>query len=701
MTLPEILAQLPDLSIGERKLIEYAHQFGEEAHRPQKRKSGEPYFIHCEAVALILAEWQLDAATIAAGLLHDVVEDTPVTLAQLEDNFGYEVAQLVDGVTKMSKVASQNKELSEAEYLRKTINSMSNDVRVIFIKLADRLHNMRTLGSLKPDRQQAISQETMVLFAPLANRLGMWRVKADLEDLAFRYLEPEEYRKIAHKVSERQAERQQMIEDICRVLEIELHRYHLEATIQGRPKNLYSIHKKMERKHISFEETYDVRGIRVIVEDMLDCYRVLGLVHSLWKPIPGEFDDYIGAPKDNFYQSLHTAVISPDGVTFEVQIRTWEMHHHAEYGIAAHWRYKAADQNFDQQIERRMNYLRNLIQPAETEENSLDFMKVVIESIDDDRIFAHTPKGDVIDLPRGATPIDFAYYIHTEVGHRCRGARVNNRLVPLDYPIKSGDRIEIITSTRGGPSLDWLDKSLGYVHTSRALSKIREWFRHQDREKIIAVGREALENRMKQLGVEKKPEDIRATEEMPSLDALLEAIGRGQLSPTEMVIQQLESDQNCQPEVLAPVNAAPVIGVRGYEVNIAQCCHPQPGDKIVGYITNQATVSVHREDCPNLNSYGTLEERLVPVSWGRKPAAQVFTAPVEIRAYDRAGLMGEIGAIAAQENINMTDVNIMAKNGLAVFHVKMEIENFAMLSRVLNRIQSLENVIEARRKVAS
>ncbi len=706
MSLEQLLTLMPpDLTPGNRRLIERAYEVAEEAHRGQFRKSGEPYFLHCEAVALILAEMRLDPSTIAAGLLHDVVEDTHIGLPDLEREFGLEVARLVDGVTKIDKASSEglSPEAREANYLKKTLTSMSNDVRVILIKLADRLHNMKTLGSLKPLRQRELAQETMELFVPLANRLGMWKLKAELEDLCFRYIEPEAYKFIAHRLQIFETESELFLKHIIDQLQAQLNKYGIQATVTGRPKNIYSIYKKMNRKNIRFEETFDVRGIRVILDDRLACYTVLGLVHSIWRPVRGEFDDYIASPKDNFYQSLHTAVYSEESRTFEVQIRTWEMHHHAEYGIAAHWRYKE-ETGYNHLLERRINYLRNLIEPANVEQNAEEFLRSVIEDIDDDRIYVFTPKGDIIDLPRGATPIDFAYHIHTEVGHRCRGAKVHSKLVPLDYHLKSGERVEIVTATRGGPSLEWLEDTLRFVRTNRARTKIRDWFRKQAREQLIEAGRKAMDTQLHQMGIEDSPyEELRQVADYTSIEDMFAAIGEGDESAVKIVIKKLEttpveSNGNHPPETASNARKTPILGARGYDVKMARCCTPQIGDEIVGYITPQSTVTVHRSDCANISNRQTsINERLIPVRWGRRPEGSIIKTPVVIEAHDRAGLMAEIGSIAASENINMTDVRISSHDGMATFQLTMEIDSYTTLSRILNKISALDNVVDAHR----
>src|SRR5579859_239919 len=506
MELENIYKVLPNLSQPDRQLIQKAYDFALRAHEGQTRKSGEPYMIHCVAVAQILAELHMDAQAVSAALLHDVVEDTPNTLDDIESQFGIEVARLVDGVTKIERLPTDVDAMKggkagnrESEYLRKTFLAMGNDIRVVMIKLADRLHNMRTLGYLAPEKQKRMARETMDIFAPLANRLGIWQMKWELEDLSFRYLNPEKYKEIASKIAERRADREHYMQQIKAALNKELNAAGFQAQISARPKHIYSIYRKMERKRVPFEQIYDVHAVRVIVPEKQTCYQVLGIIHSIWHPIPGEFDDYIAAPKDNFYQSLHTAVLDEEGKTLEVQIRTPDMHENAEYGVAAHWRYKEGSKR-DDQFEKRLVYLRRLMEfedDDDVQQNADEFLDAMKSDVFEDRVYAFTPRGDIVDLPGGATPIDFAYHIHTDIGNRCRGARVNGQLVSLDRPLKSGDRVEILTSKRGGPSLDWLNPNLGYVKTNRARAKIKTWFRRLDRDKNIILGREVLDRELK------------------------------------------------------------------------------------------------------------------------------------------------------------------------------------------------------------
>ncbi len=722
MELEAIFKNLPRLTPTDRQLIEHAYQFASKAHEGQLRKSGEPYMIHCVAVAQILAELRMDAQTISAALLHDVVEDTPITLDDLETNFGIDVARLVDGVTKMEQLPTDVEHMKggkpgnrESEYLRKTFLAMGSDIRVILIKLADRLHNMRTLHYLSPERQRRMAHETMEIFAPLANRLGIWQMKWELEDLSFRYLSPDKYKEIAGRIAERRADREKYMQRIKETLTRELAAVGIQAQISARPKHIYSIYRKMERKRVPFEEIYDVRAVRVIVPEKAICYQILGVIHSIWHPIPGEFDDYIAAPKENFYQSLHTAVLDDEGKTLEVQIRTPDMHEHAEYGVAAHWRYKEGTSR-DEQFERRLLYLRRLMafEDDDVEQDADEFVDAMKSDVFEDRVYAFTPKGDIVDLPAGATPIDFAYYIHTEIGHRCRGARVNGQLVGLDHRLASGDRVEILTSKRGGPSLDWLNPNLGYVHTNRARAKIRAWFRKQDREKNIALGRDVVDRELKRLGLESMSRDALATLfNFQKVEDFLSGVGFGDITGAQIATRVLEAERKAQREAAAdtltptadhsphPVNASDgidIMGDGGMLINLGRCCNPAQGDSIVGYITRGKGVTVHRADCPNvINS--PERERFINVSWGRA-VEKTYPVPVTIIAYDREGLMRDIGAVVANENINITQVNISTRQSIATFQVTMEIENTTQLSRVLAKIEQLPNVLEARRRTS-
>lgn len=723
MNLQTLYQSLPDLSPNDHSLIERAYHKAEAAHAGQFRKSGEPYFTHCVAVAQILADMKLDAEAIAAALLHDTLEDTSVTLDELRSEFGQKVAALVDGVSKLKNLPIQvdtgkQRTDRELEYIRKMMLAMGDDVRVVLVKLADRLHNMRTLGFMPPQKQRLIAQETMDIFAPLANRLGIWQIKWELEDLSFRYLQPEDYKSISASVDERRVDRENYMREVIRILRDELRKHGIEnPVITGRPKHIFSIYSKMQRKKLPFDQIYDVRAVRVIVNTIPQCYLVLGVVHNRWHPIPGEFDDYIAAPKDNFYQSLHTAVLDDRGKTIEVQIRTWDMHEHAEYGIAAHWRYKeGSKRKRDKAFERRLNYLRRLMEFGPEAEDAQTFVDTIKSEVFQDRVYAFTPKGDVVDLPAGSTPIDFAYHIHTEIGHRCRGARVHGRLVNLSYQLKTGDQIEIITSKRGGPSLDWLNPNLGYVKTARARDKIRAWFRKQNRDKHMTMGREMLERELKRLGLldSMSFDAVAALFNYDKLEDFLAAVGAGDINSAQITHHILEIEQKKQQEKaaqeallaaekprLTPLPASngaiDVMGSSGMLVNLARCCHPMPGDPIVGYITRGRGVSVHRADCANVQ--GHLEpERLVDVTWGHAPDNQRYAVPIEIIAYDREGLMRDITTVIADDQVNITSVNVSTRQDIATLQLTLEIASAKQLGRILSRLEYIDNVVEVRRR---
>ncbi len=719
MDLQSLIDLLPDLSPNDRALIERAYFKAETAHAGQFRKSGEPYFTHCVAVAHILAEMKLDAEAIAAALMHDVVEDTNVTTEELRVEFGSNIAAIVEGVTKLKKlpIKSDGEKKSrtvdrEMEYIRKMALAMGDDVRVVLVKLADRLHNMRTLGYMSPDKQRVIAQETLDIFAPLANRLGIWQIKWELEDLSFRYLDADAYRMIANSIDERRADREAYLNRVIDSLRKELVQYGIHnPIISARPKHIYSIFKKMDRKGLPFDQIYDVRAVRIIVDSKAECYTVLGVVHNLWRPIPNEFDDYIAAPKDNFYQSLHTAVLDSKGKTVEVQIRTKEMHEHAEYGIAAHWRYKeGTSRNHDDAFERRIAFLRRLMEFGRDTEDAASFVDTMKTEVFQDRVYAFTPKGDIVDMPKGATPVDFAYYIHTDIGHRCRGAKVHGKLVSLNYMLKTGDQVEIITSKRGGPSLDWLNPNLGFVTTARAREKIRYWFRKQNRDKNILSGREVLEREMKRLGVlDSTPfETVAKWFGHEKLDDFLANVGAGDINGGQIANKILEVERREQEELertqlkaKAPAlsldvsNGVNIMGTGGLLVNMGRCCNPMPGDRIVGFVTRGRGVTVHRDDCVNVVHE---TERLIEVTWGRQSAEQRYSVPVEIIAYDREGLMRDISTMFADERVNMSTVIVNTRHNIATFHLTIELSSLQQLTRILTRLENIASVTDARRR---
>lgn len=722
MNLQSLLELLPEITPHDRALIERAYRKAEAAHAGQFRKSGEPYFSHCIAVAHILAEMKLDAEAISAALMHDLLEDTDITLEELRAEFGASIAGIVDGVTKLKNLPVKPETFDKRgrptdrgfEHIRKMALAMGDDVRVVLVKLADRLHNMRTLGYMTAYKQQQIAQETIDIYAPLANRLGIWQMKWELEDLSFRYLNPEEYRSLAASIDERRVDREAYLKRIIDKLRPELEKYDVRnAIITARPKHIYSIYKKMERKKLPFDQIYDVRAVRIIVDTVPQCYVALGVVHNLWRPIPSEFDDYIAAPKDNFYQSLHTAVLDSQGKTVEVQIRTMEMHEHAEYGIAAHWRYKEGNsRKRDQAYEERISYLRKLMEFGReaVDDDAASFVDTMKTEVFQDRVYVFTPKGDIADLPVGSTPIDFAYHIHTDIGHRCRGARVQGRLVSLNYVLKTGDQVEIITSKRGGPSLDWLNPNLGYAATARARSKIRYWFRKQNHDKNVTSGREVLEREMKRLGVSETLSFETMTKwfNYDKQDDFFAAVGAGDIHGAQIANRILENErreEEAKESVLrtrpAPLpidisNGINVIGTGGLLVNLARCCQPMPGDKIIGFVTRGRGVTVHRLDCPNVS--GGESERLIDVTWGRASQEQRYSVAIEIVGYDREGLMLDISTVMADEKVNMSSVNVSVKQNIATFNLTIEIGDMQKLTRILARLEGIQSVTEARRR---
>lgn len=726
--LESLLASLPDLDPNGQALIERAYYTAQNAHEGQQRKSGEPYFVHCVAVAGILAHLKLDPEAIAAGLLHDVMEDTSITHSQLTQDFGVTVADMVKSVTKLTKLKPPKKSEQESngkqqravnremEYFRQMLLTMEDDVRVVLVKLADRLHNMRTLGFMREDKQKRIAKETLEIFAPLANRLGIWQIKWELEDLCFRYLDHDAYKSIASSIDERRTSRDQYVNDVVIKIREELAIHGInDATISGRSKHIYSIYKKMKRKELPFAEIYDVRAVRIIVETIPQCYLALGVVHNLWKPIAHEFDDYIASPKDNSYKSLHTAVIDSNGKTIEVQIRTWEMHEHAEYGVAAHWRYKEGGRH-NEKLQERLTHLRRMMEFDDDDKKDPDaFMDSMKNEVFQDRVYVYTPQGDLIDFPAGATPIDFAYHIHTEIGHLCRGAKINGKLKGLDYQLQMGDKVEILTSKRGGPSLDWLNPDLGYVRTSRAKGRIRYWFRKLNRDKHLGLGREVLERELKRMGVADSMsyEAVASMFNHDKIDDFLIAIGAGDINGAQIGNRILDAERNQEkledvnaifkvkkPRRSIPTNDRGIFiqGTGGLLVNLATCCNPAPGDQIIGYTTRGRGVTVHRRDCTNILSLPPGDkERLIHVSWGEATDEALYVVPVEIVAYDRPGLLLDVAEVVTNEQVNMSDVDITTQQDIATFYLTMEIASHKQLTRVLNKIETVPSVVEAYR----
>ena len=721
MTLDSLVNELPkSYTPQDIAMIRRAYDVAATAHEGQKRKSGEPYIQHPLAVARILANLRLDSRTIAAALLHDVVEDAPSKVPDLTEAFGPEVASMVDGVTKLvgiSEIASlpvDNRD-PKVESLRKMLLAMVGDVRVVLIKLADRLHNMRTMSSMAPEKQRRISRETLDIYAPLANALGIYQIKWELEDLAFRYLEPETYSKLERELDQNRDVREAYVKSVIDTLQatLEEHGVH-EAIVKGRPKHIYSIYRKMRKKGLNTsDELYDQLGIRILVRDVSDCYAALGVVHTLWRPVKGEFDDYIANPKENQYRSLHTAVFGPQGKYLEVQIRTPEMDRIAEIGIAAHWRYKSQERH-DEAFERKIQWLRSIIEWA-SQDNSQpdDFLATVKEDLFKDRVYVFTPKGDPVDLPMGATPIDFAYQIHTEVGHRCRGAKVNGKLVGLDYQLQTGEQVEIATAKRGGPSRDWLNPNLGYTKTARAKNKIKQWFRQQDRELNIAAGREMLQNELNRLGVESlTQQEVAALFGRTEVDDFLEDLGCGELTTVDVAKKVLELGKVEEPlkeasAELKPQESPqmPAISIDGIAVQgvgnmlsyLARCCNAMPPDEILGFVTRGRGVAIHRRDCPNVSRLDP--DRVILVSWGSR-SPRTSRTKIRIQAYDRAGLLNEITGIFKEENINLLDASAVTarKDNMALITATIEVRDVEQLSRVLSRIARLPNVQEVRRQ---
>ena len=696
-----------------------AYNLAEEAHKDQRRVSGEPYILHPLAVAQILADMKIDTTTITASLLHDVVEDTSYTLEDIKKMFGKEVAFLVDGVTKLSRLNYRTKEDQQLNSMRKMFLAMAKDVRVVVIKLADRLHNMRTLRYMRSDKQKRIAQETLEIFAPLAHRLGIFNIKWELEDLSFRYLEPDKYYDLVDQMKQKRHVREEIVNEAIDVLKKALDDAHIHCEINGRPKHFYSIYKKMKKDNRDLSQVYDLFAIRVIVDDVKDCYGVLGIVHSLWKPLPYRFKDYIAMPKPNNYQSLHTTVIGTRGQPVEIQIRTWEMHRIAEYGVAAHWRYKEGNQTANKDaFDEKMGWLRNLLEWQDTS-NPKEFVNALKLDAFSDEVFVFSPRGDVIDLPQGSIPIDFAYRIHTDVGHRCVGAKINGKIVPLDYNLKNGDIVEIITSKVGKPSLDWLN----IVGSSESRSKIRSWFKKENREENIAKGLDALERECKRLGHDWKALNVggrlgRVAKQMNagSEDDLVAAVGYGGFAVNTVLIKLLElhkKDLQKQEEKTNSLAALEklktkkpvkhngtgilVKGEPGLLVRLAKCCSPVPGDPIIGFITRGRGVSVHRADCPNVTHGQNDVDRLIDVEWDYD-GNERFEVNMEIVAYDRTGIMAEIMATLAEMKISILSVNAKTSDTKNVtIHMGISIKDLAQFEFVATKIRRLKDVYAVER----
>ena len=711
MDVDSLMAKISEyLPADKQGLIKAAYEFASQAHEGQMRKSGEPYLEHPLQVAVILADLHLDTDALVAALLHDIPEDCGVSLDEIETNFGPEVTKLVDGVTKLEKLTSRvegrgEKSRLRAENLCKMLVATAEDLRVVFIKLADRLHNMRTLGALPPQRRRAIAQETLEVYAPLAHRLGIWDLKWQLEDLSFRYLEPQQYRRLIRLVSEKRAQRESFITQVGQTLRQELDKTGVEAEVFGRPKHIYSICQKMTRyaeQGKNFGDIHDLLALRVLVKSVSDCYKALGGIHNLWHPIIEEFNDFIANPKDNGYQSLHTTVICQDTTPLEIQIRTYDMHQVAEYGVAAHWHYKEGGK-VDLSFGDRITWLRELAQLRE-ELDGEEFLESVKTDILTDRVFVYTPQRDIRDLPKGATPLDFAFRIHTDLGYRCIGAKVNGRLVSFNYTLGNGDVVEIIAAKgEKGPSLDWLNPQLNYVKTSHARGKIRQWFNKLERAQGIETGKQLLDRELKRLGISVASVDKLARRfNYSHSDDLFAALGRGNISPSQVALK-LSADLELvdkavgisPPRKVSP-SSVKVLGVGDLFTRLAGCCHPLPGDEIIGYITQGRGITVHRKDCPNIINE-VEKERLINVSWG--DVEQVYPVTVKIDAWDRVGLVRDISAIISEEGVNITAANVSDHDdNVTSLYFTLEIKSAAHLSKLLSRIHLLWNVINVARE---
>ena len=698
-------------------LVEKSYLFAVECHDGQTRVSGGPYIEHPLQTALFLADLNLDVTTIAAALLHDVMEDCGVTYEELEKRFGEDVAKLVGSVTKLTRLdlrlmdkddsqqaSAFQEDRIQAESLRKMLVAMAEDIRVVLIKLADRLHNMRTLGALSTDRRRAIAQETLDIYSPLAHRLGIWDIKWRLEDMAFRHLEPGKYRQISRMLAAKRDERVAYISRVANTLKAGLDAAILDAQVVGRPKNIYSIYQKMQKYATEGKELsqiYDLYALRVLVNTKADCYNALGVVHDLWHPMPGQFDDYIANPKETIYQALHTAVMCEGGTPLEVQIRTHEMHQVAEYGVAAHWRYKEGGTG-DPRFEEKMTWLRQLLEWQREVSGTEEFLDSVKTDLFPDQVFVYTPKGDIIELPSGATPIDFGYQIHTELGHRCIGAKVNGRLVPLDSQLSNGNTVEILTTkVARGPSLDWLNPNLGYVRSASAREKIRQWFRKQTRRVNIQRGRELLRKDLRRLNVALDEGELAQMFRYDTPEDFLAALGSGVITEVQvasrLTAQQERSQEEQKPSLplSSPTSGVHVLGVGDLLIRMGLCCNPLPGEEIIGYITRSRGVTVHRRNCPNLRNEDE-QERLVKVEWGQ--TRELYPVRLTIQAWDRVGLLRDITTRVSEEGVNIASV-VTTENsdGTATTSLTLHTSGIGQLSRLFSKLEGIRGVTSATR----
>lgn len=705
--------------------VKKAYDLAEEAHKGQMRKSGEEYVSHPVQVAAILAELRMDPVTVATGFLHDVVEDTDYTYEDIAEKFTPEVADLVDGVTKLGKIKFKSKEEHQAENHRKMLLAMAQDVRVILVKLADRVHNIRTLKFHRPEKQRDIAIETLEIYAPLADRLGMNRIKWELEDTSLRYINPQQYYRIVHLMNSRREDREQYIEDAKKIINESVNELNITAEITGRPKHIYSIYKKMKNQKKQFNEIYDLLAIRIIVDSIKDCYAVLGAIHTRWKPMPGRFKDYIAMPKANMYQSLHTTVLGPHATPLEVQIRTFKMHEIAEYGVAAHWAYKEGmtEKVKNDDVNKHISWFRDIIELQSESTTASDFMDSIKQDVFKDKVYVFSPKGDVMELPNGSSTLDFAYHVHTEVGNHSTGAKVNNKIVPLNYKLKNGDIVEMLTSSNSfGPSRDWLN----YVSTSKARNKIKRFFKTKEKDSNIERGKEILEHQLE--GMDFNPKDFLTKEKLQRIaerfnykseEDLFASMGFGEVKVAtvanrltdkerkkreqEKLQQHTDSNEmemKKEPEKMKIRHEGGVViqGADNLLVRLSKCCNPVPGDDIVGYITRGRGVSIHRKDCPNVQQEDDRENRLIEVEWEDSLAESVYKAELQVYGYDRSGMLNEI--LQVVNTLTGSISNVQAKvdnNQMAIIHLTVSISNLSELEEIVGKIKQVPDVYSVKR----
>lgn len=690
-----------------------AYEYAKLMHKDQKRKSGEPYIIHPVNVAIILADLDMDVETIVSALLHDVVEDTPATYDDIKEMFSEDVAKIVDGVTKLNKLNYKSSEAFQAENLRKMILAMNNDIRVIIVKLADRLHNLRTLEYMNEEKRKQKAQETIEIYAPLAGRLGIFKIKWELEDLSLRYLDPEGYYDLVEKINKKRSEREKEINEIIKKISTELDKQELHYDISGRPKNFYSIYKKMKGKSKSFESIYDLIAVRILVDTVKDCYAVLGIVHSMWKPLPGRFKDYIAMPKPNMYQSLHTTVISDTGEIFEIQIRTYEMHEVAEYGVAAHWKYKGGKTQ-GKDVDSKLDWLRQLLEWQKDLKDPKEFIDTLKIDFFDDEVFVFTPNGDVVDLPEGSTPVDFAYRVHTGVGNTCVGAKVDSRIVPLNYKLKNGNIVEVITQkSSSGPSRDWLK----FVKSPRAKQKIKQWFKSKEKDISIEKGKELFDREAKKLGLdtnildnEKIYQKLAKELSINSVNDLFASIGYGNFKE-KLVINKILNIKNAIENIGLTKNeddylksssskkdatGVRIDGLEGMKIKFAKCCNPVPGDEIIGFVTRGYGVSVHRKDCTNIANYLD-SDRCLEAEWDTE-ASDKFLANVTIRAVDRTGILSEITAMAKEANVGIQSLSAKSNTISDIFiYLTFEVVGKDELDKMIQKLKTINGILDVYR----